>query len=48
MSPNFSLGKSEIWNRTVRGVKKVVRWIIALLVMATAVFVYVNYFHTFS
>jgi hypothetical protein len=48
MSPFFSLAKSETWNKTVRGVKKIVRWIIALLVIVLAIFIYANYFHTFS
>lgn len=48
MSPFFSLAKSETWSKAVKGIKKIVRWIIALLVIALTVFIYINYFHTFS
>ncbi len=40
--------KSEVWNNTVRKTKKFFRWIIAILVIVLAVFVYLKYFYTYS
>ncbi|NLA50066.1 MAG: hypothetical protein GX876_11470 [Bacteroidales bacterium] len=48
MSPFLSIVKSGTWNKTVKSVKKIIRWIIAFLILVLAVFIYVNYFHTFS
>ena len=40
--------KSEVWSNTVRKAKKLFRWIIALLVIFFAGFVYMKYFYTYS
>ena len=48
MSPFFATTKSETWNRAVRGTKKFFRWIISLLIIFLAVFIYIKYFYTYS
>lgn len=48
MSPFFAITKSETWNKAVRSTKKFFRWIIALLIIFLAVFIYIKYFYTYS
>ncbi len=40
--------KTGTWNNAVRKTKKFFRWIIAILVIVLAVFVYLKYFYTYS
>jgi len=40
--------KSEVWSKTVRKTKKFFRWIIILLLIFLAGFVYMKYFYTYS
>lgn len=40
--------KSGAWNNTVRKTKKFFRWILVLMVIILAVFVYFKYFFTYS
>jgi len=40
--------KSEVWSKTVSKTKKFFRWIIILLLIFLAVFVYMKYFYTYS
>jgi len=48
MSPFLSFTKSETWTRAVRKTKKIFRWIIAMLVILTGVFIFMKYFFTYS
>jgi len=50
MSPFLAttITKSGVWNNTVRKTKKFFRWILVLMVIVLAVFVYLKYFYTFS
>jgi len=48
MSPFFAITKSETWNKAVRSTKKFFRWIIAMLIIFLAVFIYIKYFYTYS
>ena len=48
MSPFFAITKSETWNKAVRSTKKFFRWIITILVIVLAVFIYIKYFYTYS
>ncbi len=48
MSPLLATTKSETWNNAVRKTKKFFRWIITLLVIILAVFIYMKYFYTYS
>jgi hypothetical protein len=40
--------ESNAWKGTVRGTKKVLKWTIFLVVVAALVFVYFQYFYTYS
>src|SRR5512133_1089469 len=40
--------ESNAWKGTVRGTKKVLKWTISLIVVAALVFVYFQYFYTYS
>lgn len=48
MSPLLSLSKSPAWNGMVKKTKKVLRWILSLIVIFVAGFIYWKYFYTFS
>ncbi len=39
---------SNAWKGTVRGTKKVLKWTISIIVVAALVFVYFQYFYTYS
>jgi hypothetical protein len=48
MSPLISLTKSPTWTGIVRKTKKFFRWILALIVIIGAIFIYWKYFYTYS
>lgn len=48
MSPLFSYTKSPFWTETVRKTKKVLRWILFLIVFIGGIFIYWKYFYTYS
>ncbi len=48
MSPLFAITKSESWTKMVRRSKKFFRWILFLLVISLAVFIYFKYIFTYS
>jgi hypothetical protein len=48
MSPFPAVTKSESWTRMVRTGKKFLRWLLFLIVISLAVFIYFKYFFTYS
>jgi hypothetical protein len=48
MSPYLAFAKSEAWSRTVKKTKRVFKWLIFLLVIFLAGFIYWKYFYTYS
>lgn len=48
MSPFLASAKSEFWTKTVRKTKKILRWVVALLVIILGVYIYWKYFYTYS
>jgi len=48
MSPFPAVTKSESWTRMVRTGKKILRWLLFLIVISLAVFIYFKYFFTYS
>lgn len=48
MSPYLAFTKSEAWTGIVKKTKRIFRWIIFLLVIFLAGFVYMKYFFTYS
>ncbi len=48
MSPLMSTGQSPFWAGVKKTTGKILKWIIALLVIIICVFIYVKYFYTYS
>ena len=48
MSPINSTQKPTFWSATVRGTKKVLKWILILVVVIGSIVVYWKYFYTYS
>jgi hypothetical protein len=48
MSPLDSPQKPTFWSATVRGTKKVLKWILILVVVIGSIVVYWKYFYTYS
>jgi hypothetical protein len=48
MSPNFSINKSETWNKAVRKTKTFFKWLAFFIFLFLAGFVYFKYFYTYS
>ena len=48
MSPFPAVTKSESWTRMVRTGKKFLRWLLFLIVISLAIFIYFKYFFTYS
>lgn len=48
MSPFPAITKSESWTRMVRTGKKFLRWLLFLIIISLAAFIYFKYFFTYS
>jgi len=48
MSPFPAITKSESWTRVVRKGKKLLRWLLFLIIITLTVFIYFKYFFTYS
>ena len=48
MSPFPAITKSESWTRVVRKGKKLLRWLLILIIITLTVFIYFKYFFTYS
>jgi hypothetical protein len=48
MSPLDSTKKPTFWSATIRGTKKVLKWILILVVVIGSIVIYWKYFYTYS
>ena len=48
MDPQSSLSKPSFWSEMVRKLKKVLKWLLFLIVVIGVIFIYWKYFYTYS